>query len=87
MEMKLKHKDNEWRLGYVFNSGNPVDDVAELKENQTSSPNIRIRHSRLKTVDCEVHETEKASCYAIERIFMGISISCYDCELSRAAVR
>ncbi|WP_339322768.1 hypothetical protein [Paenibacillus sp. FSL W8-0194] len=35
MEMKLKHKDNEWRLGYVFNSGNPVDDVAELNENQT----------------------------------------------------
>lgn len=34
LEMKLKHKDNEWRLGYVFDSVKPVDDVAELNENQ-----------------------------------------------------
>lgn len=27
--------DNKWRLGYVFDSGKPVDDVAELNENQT----------------------------------------------------
>ncbi|WP_213583026.1 arylamine N-acetyltransferase [Paenibacillus sp. J2TS4] len=35
LEMKLKHKDNDWRIGYAFDSGKPVGDVAELNEIQT----------------------------------------------------
>jgi N-hydroxyarylamine O-acetyltransferase len=35
LEMKLKHKDNDWRIGYAFDSGKAVVDVAELNEIQT----------------------------------------------------
>lgn len=33
-EMKLKHKDTDWRIGYAFNSKNPVTDVSEFNEIQ-----------------------------------------------------
>jgi len=35
LEMKLRHKDNDWRVGYAFDSGKPVADVGELNEIQT----------------------------------------------------
>ncbi|UUZ90158.1 arylamine N-acetyltransferase [Paenibacillus sp. P25] len=35
LEMKLKHKDNDWRIGYAFDSEKSVADVAELNEIQT----------------------------------------------------
>lgn len=35
LEMKLKHKDNDWRIGYAFDSRKHVTDVAELTEIQT----------------------------------------------------
>lgn len=36
LEMKIRHKDTEWKSGYAFNSQKPVNDVAELKEIQTT---------------------------------------------------
>lgn len=35
LDMKLKHKDNDWRIGYAFDTGKSVADVAELNELQT----------------------------------------------------
>jgi N-hydroxyarylamine O-acetyltransferase len=32
LEMKLKHKDTDWRIGYAFDSAHPVTDVRELNE-------------------------------------------------------
>ncbi|WP_079505138.1 arylamine N-acetyltransferase family protein [Mesobacillus jeotgali] len=32
LEMKLKHKDTDWRIGYAFDSAHPVQDVRELNE-------------------------------------------------------
>ena len=34
LEMKLKHKDTEWRIGYAFNSKNPTNDISEFNEIQ-----------------------------------------------------
>ncbi|MET3291498.1 UNVERIFIED_CONTAM: N-hydroxyarylamine O-acetyltransferase [Brevibacillus sp. OAP136] len=31
-EMKLKHKDTDWRIGYTFDSKKPIRDVSELEE-------------------------------------------------------
>lgn len=33
-EMKLKHKDTDWRIGYAFDSRKPVRDLTELNEIQ-----------------------------------------------------
>lgn len=35
LELKLKHKDTEWKTGYAFDSRNLIDDVAEFNEIQT----------------------------------------------------
>ncbi|MET1177177.1 arylamine N-acetyltransferase [Peribacillus simplex] len=35
LELKLKHKDRDWRIGYAFDSLKPVGNVAELNEVQT----------------------------------------------------
>lgn len=35
LEMKLKHKDTAWKIGYAFDSQKPVNDVAEMNEIQT----------------------------------------------------
>lgn len=34
LEMKLKHKDADWRIGYAFDSKHPVTDVSEWNEIQ-----------------------------------------------------
>lgn len=34
LELKLKHKDIEWRIGYAFNSSKPITDVTEFNEIQ-----------------------------------------------------
>ncbi|MFD2444907.1 arylamine N-acetyltransferase [Bacillus sp. CGMCC 1.16607] len=34
LEMKLKHKDADWRIGYAFHSHQPVKDVTEMNEVQ-----------------------------------------------------
>lgn len=35
LEMKLKHKDTEWKIGYAFDSRKPITDVSVLNEIQT----------------------------------------------------
>lgn len=35
LEMKLKHKDSDWRTGYAFDSRKPMKDFANLNEIQT----------------------------------------------------
>lgn len=35
LELKLKHKDTDWRIGYCFDSTKPITDVSELDEVQT----------------------------------------------------
>jgi N-hydroxyarylamine O-acetyltransferase len=35
LEMKLKHKDTEWRTGYAFDSKKPLADVSEFNEIQS----------------------------------------------------
>lgn len=35
LEMKLKHKDKAWRIGYAFDSKKPIKDVSEFNEIQT----------------------------------------------------
>lgn len=35
LEMKLKHKDTDWKIGYVFDSQKPIDDEANLNAIQT----------------------------------------------------
>ncbi|PJN88659.1 arylamine N-acetyltransferase family protein [Bacillus sp. mrc49] len=35
LELKLKYKDPDWKIGYAFDSSNPVENVAELNEVQT----------------------------------------------------
>ncbi|MFK9095047.1 arylamine N-acetyltransferase [Bacillus salipaludis] len=35
LEMKLKHKDTEWKIGYIFDSRKPILDAANLNEIQT----------------------------------------------------
>lgn len=35
LEMKLKHKDTEWKIGYAFDTRNPVYDVTEFNEIQS----------------------------------------------------
>lgn len=35
LELKLKHKDPDWKIGYAFDSSKPVGNVAELNEIQT----------------------------------------------------
>ncbi|WP_342772644.1 arylamine N-acetyltransferase family protein [Oceanobacillus piezotolerans] len=32
LEMKLKYRDTEWKIGYVFDSNKPVEDLSELNE-------------------------------------------------------
>lgn len=32
LEMKLQNKDTDWRIGYAFDSRNPVDNVSDLSE-------------------------------------------------------
>lgn len=34
-EMKLKHKDTDWRIGYTFDSEKPITDVSDFNEIQT----------------------------------------------------
>lgn len=35
LELKLKYKDPDWKIGYAFDSSKPVENVAELNEVQT----------------------------------------------------
>lgn len=35
LEIKLKHKDPDWRVGYAFDSNRKIDDISELNEIQT----------------------------------------------------
>jgi N-hydroxyarylamine O-acetyltransferase len=35
LEMKLKHKDTAWKIGYAFDSKKPINDVSEFNEIQT----------------------------------------------------
>ncbi|MEH7095560.1 arylamine N-acetyltransferase family protein [Neobacillus vireti] len=35
LEMKLKHKDTEWKIGYAFDNRNPIYDVTEFNEIQS----------------------------------------------------
>lgn len=35
LEMKLKHKDTDWKIGYAFDSKNRITEVAEFNEIQT----------------------------------------------------
>ncbi|MGE7185614.1 arylamine N-acetyltransferase family protein [Peribacillus sp. NPDC006672] len=35
LELKLKHKDPDWKIGYAFDSSKPVENVVELNEIQT----------------------------------------------------
>ena len=35
LEMKLKHKDTAWKIGYAFDSRHPVYDVSEFNEIQS----------------------------------------------------
>ncbi len=35
LEMKLKHKDSDWKIGYAFNSRNSIDDISDLNAIQT----------------------------------------------------
>ncbi|MGG1660068.1 arylamine N-acetyltransferase family protein [Brevibacillus sp. NRS-1366] len=35
LEMKLKHKDTDWRIGYAFRSDHPISDISEFNEIQT----------------------------------------------------
>ncbi|RHW34003.1 arylamine N-acetyltransferase [Lysinibacillus yapensis] len=35
LEMKLKHKDTEWKIGYAFDSRKPIYDISEFNEIQT----------------------------------------------------
>ncbi len=35
LEVKLKHKDTDWRIGYAFDSASPIADVSECDEIQT----------------------------------------------------
>ena len=32
LEMKLKYKDPNWRIGYAFDSREPVEDISDLTE-------------------------------------------------------
>ncbi|WLR54436.1 arylamine N-acetyltransferase [Mesobacillus subterraneus] len=32
LEMKLKYKDSEWRIGYAFDSREPIENVSDLSE-------------------------------------------------------
>ncbi|USK31340.1 arylamine N-acetyltransferase (plasmid) [Bacillus sp. CMF21] len=34
LELKLKHKDQDWRIGYTFDSKRPVKEVSEFNEIQ-----------------------------------------------------
>ncbi|WP_243290933.1 arylamine N-acetyltransferase [Bacillus sp. FJAT-47783] len=34
LEMKLKYKDTDWRIGYAFDSTRPINDVSEFNEIQ-----------------------------------------------------
>lgn len=34
LEMKLKHKDSDWRKGYAFDTLHPVGDIGELNESK-----------------------------------------------------
>lgn len=33
-QMKLKHKDKDWKIGYAFNPGNLINDIAEINDIQ-----------------------------------------------------
>ncbi|WP_044640014.1 arylamine N-acetyltransferase family protein [Risungbinella massiliensis] len=35
LEMKLKHKDTDWKIGYAFDSKTTITDVSEFNETQT----------------------------------------------------
>ncbi|MEH6938929.1 arylamine N-acetyltransferase [Bacillus sp. JJ664] len=35
LEIKLKHKDNDWRIGYAFDSERTINDLSDLNEIQT----------------------------------------------------
>ncbi|WP_066066988.1 arylamine N-acetyltransferase family protein [Neobacillus soli] len=35
LEMKLRHKDSDWKIGYSFNSKKSIEDTADLNEIQT----------------------------------------------------
>lgn len=52
LEMKLKHKDTDWRIGYAFDSRRPVTDVTEFDEIQTiiaEHPDSPFNKNRLIT--------------------------------------
>jgi N-hydroxyarylamine O-acetyltransferase len=52
LEMKLKHKDTEWRIGYAFHSERLVGDVNEMNEVQkiiTESPLATLNKGLLIT--------------------------------------
>jgi len=52
LEMKLKHKDADWRIGYAFDSLQPVTDVTEFGEIQTiiaEHPDSPFNKNRLIT--------------------------------------
>lgn len=52
LELKLKHKDPEWRIGYAFDTAHPVEHMRELNEVQTiirQHPNSPFNKSRLIT--------------------------------------
>jgi N-hydroxyarylamine O-acetyltransferase len=35
LEMKLKYKDTDWKIGYAFDSKEPINDISEFNEIQT----------------------------------------------------
>ena len=35
LEMKLKHKDTDWKIGYAFDTRKPIENLAKLNEIQT----------------------------------------------------
>lgn len=52
LELKLNHKDIEWRIGYAFDTEKPVEQIMELNEVQTiirEHPKSPFNKSRLIT--------------------------------------
>lgn len=52
LELKLKHKDKEWRIGYAFDSTRPVSDLGEASEIQSiiaRHPDSPFNKSRMVT--------------------------------------
>jgi N-hydroxyarylamine O-acetyltransferase len=52
LEMKLKHKDPDWRIGYAFDSREPVENISDLSEMKniiTEHPQSPFNKKRLLT--------------------------------------